>query len=375
MKRILIITPSEISLQAVGAPLMLARLFSGVSPDSLTIVARDIVAPRDSRWHSNALLKYTLGNIRTTMRSVKALTQAAEAVIAKQRPDSILITSDTGSCFIAGYRLAKRYKLPYDLFIFDLWLGNFLKPFDRLLAWIYDRQIFTGARTVFAAGEGLTGHFLRSYGITAVVINNPIPKEAEAPLAIHGSPVGNPPVMLYPGSIYWAQADSIRAVSKALEGTGIELHIYTPQSAEQIARLGIGGRQVKVFPQLPSVEIIQKERASDILLVALSFSRRGRRVLNTASPGKFSEFLASGTPILAVAPAHSFITETSQNRQLALAVPTLDSNEIKAFLQRLLADSTLRKNLATRARQVALAEYTIEINASRLLTALHLYDA
>jgi len=369
MNKTLIITPEPISSHSVGVPLMLFRLLFKTPTAAYHIVSPKAVTPSGSRF-----IRSTFGAISQTRRAIQDIYTQGSALLTQGGFNQILITSDTGAGFIAGYRLAKKFHLPYSLFIFDLWRGNFLKPYNALLAYLYERSIIAGATQLVAAGEGVAKYILERYKKTSVVVNNPLPEEALLPLVATASRPKN--ILLYPGSVYWAQADSLRLVAAAAEHLGLELHIYTPQTEAGLRKLGLLGGHIKLHAPLNSAEIIRLERSASILILPLSFRSYGRRVIETASPGKMSEFLASGTPILCVAPAYSFITRLLTKTQAATVVTTASVATVEAALRGILdaADQAAKK--AQVARALAVSQYDLETNAKRLCGALQLpYEA
>lgn len=363
---------------------MLARLSHDLPPGTLTTLAarppeaHPAISPdtsffdstffkAGSRWHTNPLLKYSITNALTLFRGIRSIVREGEKIVQEAKPKSLLGVSDTGQCLLGTYRLAQKTGVPYDLFLFDLWRGNFLKPVDRLVAWYYEARVIKGARKIFVAGEGLARYLKRVYNINCIVLRNPLPEPF--PADIETESVTN--TILYTGSIYWAQEDCIKRLIEAIKGMSIELHIYTPQSKEELARRGIVHQDnVRILPALPSVKISHLQRTASILFLPLTFARKGVKVIETASPGKMTEYLASGRPILVHAPPYSFISQYNKEHASALVVDQPSTAALRAAIEKLTIDQTLVQELTRHGAEEAQKHYRVETNSAILKAEL-----
>lgn len=380
MKKILVVTQSPPSPNAVGVPLMLWRLFSTFPEGTTTFLAsdeapddpflrgrkeyrffaKDLIKPQ-SWWARSPMLKYTAVNAANFLGQAIRIAREGGRLLATGGVDEIVGISDTGPCFLASWWLSRKFKVPYSILVFDLWRGNFLKPADRLAAFLFEKNILRGARKILTAGEGLAEHLKEQYALAPIVVHNPLPRPAES-----GKPVpprANPPFILYPGSVYWAQEDSVRNLVSAIRGLPVELRIYTPQPASLLEEKGIFGANVHVLPQLSSQETARVEREAAVLFLPLSFARHGWRVIQTASPGKMSEYLAAGRPILVHAPPYAFISRYTKMHACALVVETPSPAALKEAVLRLLRDKPLVQTLTSNARRLAHERYSLIKNA------------
>jgi glycosyltransferase involved in cell wall biosynthesis len=127
----------------------------------------------------------------------------------------------------------------------------------------------------------------------------------------------------------------------------------------QIERLGLQ-EQVKLVGPRPQSEVIQEVQSAAVLAAPCIVCQDGDR---DGLPNVIQEALALGTPVIST--DVTGIPEVVRHGETGLLVPQHDPPTLAAALERLLSDSALRVELATRARRFMEAEFNIHRNTAR----------
>jgi glycosyltransferase involved in cell wall biosynthesis len=126
-----------------------------------------------------------------------------------------------------------------------------------------------------------------------------------------------------------------------------------------IERLGLQERVELVGPR-PQSEVIQEVQSASVLAAPCIVCANGDR---DGLPNVIQEALALGTPV--VTTDVTGIPEVVRHGETGLQVPQRDPPALAAALERLLSDSALRVELASRARRFMEAEFNIHRNTAR----------
>jgi glycosyltransferase involved in cell wall biosynthesis len=127
----------------------------------------------------------------------------------------------------------------------------------------------------------------------------------------------------------------------------------------QIARLGLQDHVELVGPR-PQREVIEEVQRAAALAAPCIVCQDGDR---DGLPNVIQEALALGTPVIST--DVTGIPEVVRHGETGLLVPQHDAPALAAALERLLSDSDLRVELATRARRFMEAEFNIHRNTAR----------
>ena len=168
---------------------------------------------------------------------------------------------------------------------------------------------------------------------------------------------------MYTGTIYWAQIDAIKNLIKAVEGIEkfkVVLHLYTPHDENYLKRKGIFQTDKVSFKKgLPSeMRKIQKE--ASVLFVPLSFKSSFPFLINSSSPGKTYEYMASGRPILIHAPRDSYISRYAMENEFALVVNEDSAQKLKEGIIKLITENKIVNKITENAWKTLLLNHNAE---------------
>ncbi len=286
-----------------------------------------------------------------------SIVRQGRKIIASEKIELLLAYSDSGPALFSTYLLHKLTKKPYYLFFYDLYAGNRLPFLHRALAKVFEPALFRSAKQIFVMSEALAGHYGKKYGKQTVVIHNSIPIPQTRPML----KTLNPPFkIIYTGTIYWAQADAVRNLVKAVEEIAepqIQLWLYTPHDKKYLNDLAIyESEKVRFASGLPS-EMAEIQGSASVLCVLLGFNTGHPLLINTSSPGKTYEYMISGRPILVHAPKESYIAKYAKEHKFAYVVDSDSIEALKEGIARLITDANLAGELINNAWKTAEANH------------------
>ncbi|HET8725896.1 MAG TPA: hypothetical protein VFO41_00165 [Alphaproteobacteria bacterium] len=259
--------------------------------------------------------------------TVRQRAEAMAECLAPVRPSVIVGCSGSPFDLPATFAAARRLRTDFAAYLFDdpvaQWPGRQVRLMLRFHEWNWARHAKRILVPNEALGAALQSRCGRPFSIVRNIVDDAAfpgadPTVGVADVALHR--------IVYTGSVYDAQADAFHTLVKALDALAgrFELHVYTAQSAETLAGLGIEGRFVFRHDYLPWPAIGAVQREAGALFLPLAFDPDLRPVLRTASPGKMGEYLASSRPILVHAPDDSFVSRFFRRHDCGTVVDKRD---------------------------------------------------
>jgi len=259
--------------------------------------------------------------------------------ISRTSPTILLGISDSGPSLLATYYIARKYHIPYYLYLFDLYRGNCFPPIDRFIARIFERELLTHAEEVIVNNEGTVEHIQKLYGnkVKMEIIYNSVFSEKYPPKPTICT-VQPPYEIIFTGNISWAQEGSLLNLLKAatlLSDLPLTISIYINRPPVTIIEEAARHPNVRLtyapYSKMPEIQ----GRAS-LLFLPLAWDTKGPDIIETATPGKFTDYLAAGRPILIHAPDYAYVSKYAKKEKLGLVVDKNDvqylANTIREFL-------------------------------------------
>ena len=382
--------PGDLNGQAV----MLDRLTGGTRASNFILVGTDRKArPRPScpaappfRPLATPFLLRKMFRVGKLHRRLFDLlvwhrSRAIAAIVKRHRCRSIL--GCTGGDLVdlpAAVEAGRLTGVPAFLYYFDDYRIQWAIPGSRwkrriaaTLRDLAEPTVLSRAAGVITPNETLADDVRARTSLPVTVIRNPVDTAAYRRLreAFPRPPLqrSTPLRIVYTGSVYSAQADSLRRLCEAIEllavrGIRAELHLYGQQPCPNV-RATLPADGILFHPPVSTAEAAELQVRADVLFLPLSFTCAYPELIRTSAPGKFGEYLASGTPLLVHAPDDSFpIRFVSRHRcGAACGTPTADS--LADSLAGLIDDPA--GCLAMIRQAVAVAEdFNADVNRQRL---------
>jgi glycosyltransferase involved in cell wall biosynthesis len=260
--------------------------------------------------------------------------------------------SDTGPALISTYLLSKLCRLPYVIYMFDLYFGNNLGIIENCLARTLEPRILRRAAAVFLTNEAITKYYRLRYGhtIKPLLLHNSIFPAQYERLRTPPETV-RPHRIVFTGTVYWAQEQSMLNMIHAMDelrDAEIILDLYIPNLPQSISK-HIANRNNIRMSAAPVSEMPRIQCGASILYLPLSWNTPSPDIIATATPGKLSDYLASGRPILIHAPPYAWVSHYAKQEGFGLVVDEENIQKLRDGVLKLLTDKRLILRLARNA--------------------------
>ncbi len=377
---------------------MLGRLLEGLPKDSYTVMANTYEifknAPQTGTWlpcdyyfvdkktpiSGLGLSKFRSTSVKrkdapnamfltlTSIKSIFSIPNLARTIHQKQPLYAILTTSDNGPFLIGGFLTARRLKLPLYIYLFDLYAGNAFPFHIQWLAYFVEPIMFKQATKIFVTNRHTKQYLQNKYRfIEDKFVVCPNPAQQRKPAPIKPSPKKT---IVYTGNIYWAQQSNLRDLVQAVHSLpDVELHLYAPLTPDQFVSMGLHGPNV-VTGSLSAEQAWQAQCEATILFLPMTFTKQSRDIVMTASPGKLSDYLAVGRPILVYAPPYSQIARYAREEGFAYVVDKQDPRALAHAITEMLEKPVLTKSLITHSKRLLAKEYDLGTIRQRFLETI-----
>lgn len=331
-------------------------------------VKMDLVAKLKRFLKRNALFKTLLG-APLILGQIPMIIKAGKKIVHDQRIELLMGFSDYGPALVGTYYIHKATKVPFHLYMFDVYKGNFFPLTGNLLAIIFEPKLFKSATKIIVNNTETRDFYLRRYGDKVaekmVIIYNatdPAPYlSLQTPITYHQPPYN----IVFTGNVYWAQADSIKNLVKAIDDMpdlDIRFKIYSPTPPEYLRSINIDSPKID-FSVAPGSEMPRIQSEADILFVPLSWHTKSPTIINTATPGKLTDFLIAGRPMLIHAPAESHLARYAKENDFAVVVDEENILALQTAIRQLLSDQEFAQHLVNNAKKTFFINHDICTNA------------
>ena len=174
--------------------------------------------------------------------------------------------------------------------------------------------------------------------------------------------------IVFTGNIYWPQKNSIinlMNLIKSPSNTNINLDIYCPKVPDEIITASENSKKIRfLYSEPDTMPKIQSE--ADILFLPLSWNTEAPDIIKTASPGKLTDYLISGRPILIHAPEYSFIAKYGKEYNFAEVVDAEDQELLLSAIKKLTSNEEYSTKLVVNAKKTFYKNHNALDNSIKL---------
>ena len=295
--------------------------------------------------------------------------RSARRTIREDGITRLLGISDEGLALLGTFLVHKISGIPYSVYLFDLYLGNNLALFNRAIARILEPRLIRNAEVVIVTNEATGEYLRRRYGNSfrlEIVHNSAFPEDFEG---LRTPPFGEPPwKIVFTGNVYWAQEGAILNMIRAMDrirDLPVELDLYCPQATAPARSAGIGRPNVR-FTSAPQSEMPRVQSEATLLFLPLAWRTDAPDIIATASPGKFTDYLASGRPMLVHAPDYSYIARYSREHDIGIVADQDDVGVLAGVVREFLQDPACGSRYVENALKVFKTHHDARKNAIKL---------
>jgi glycosyltransferase involved in cell wall biosynthesis len=296
------------------------------------------------------------------------LIKNGKLVIKQKDSDLLLVISDYGPAMISSYFLSKIIKKPCVVYLFDLYRGNFYPFPGGILANVFEKRLLKNASKIIVTNQGTKDFYINRYGNIFEnkfsIIHNSISPEPYLPL-INPYQSKSPYRIIFTGRINWPQIRSLQNMIKAvneIDDLDIQFHIYSPNTKDFLNKVGIvENSKIKIATASPT-EMPQIQSQADILFLPLSWKTKSQAIIDTATPGKFTDYLIAGRPILIHAPASSYLVKYARDNNIAAIVDNENLQNLKNTIKKIVKDIDFSQEIIKNAQILFFKNHDINKN-------------
>ncbi|MGA2616460.1 MAG: glycosyltransferase family 4 protein [Thermoguttaceae bacterium] len=332
-------------------------------------------------WHTRFPKRKLLGRI---VNYLSFLLGALWAAVWVKRPDVVVVETDPPLLCLIGWYLQRVRGTKLVVYLQDIHpdigiaIGKFrngrlIRTLRRLMF-----RVYRGADRVVVLSRDMREHVIGS-GVAperVVCIPNWIDTAKVQPIK-HNNPfreehgLNGEFVVMYSGNLGLCQRleDVIAAAGHLRHRKDILILLVGEgalkrQLEDQVVQLGLSN--VRFLPYQPKSELASSLSAADVHLVPLD-----PRVAACLMPSKLYGVLASGTPLVAVAPDECELAELTRRHNIGVVAPPGEPEALADILARLADETWDLGEMGLRARRLAEAKYDRKCVTSRFDALLH----
>ena len=224
------------------------------------------------------------------------------------------------------------------------------------------KLILDKSNLLLSISEGMSIEYLKRYHKEFLPFHNPIDLEKWLPFKKENWEFEKNFSILYTGRIGVANNQSIDAICKVIESinkenNNIRLDIFTGDynSAYALSIMKYAG--VTIHKPIRHDDIPKLLTSYDLLVLPLDFNKDGIKFARLSMPGKASEYMISGTPILLFSSDEMEVVRHAKIHKWALCVTENDNNLLKNAILKFYKDFNIRKMYGKTAHEYALINF------------------
>lgn len=287
------------------------------------------------------------------------------SLVKKNDCDLLIVCTGDIVNFPASTIASKILSMPIIYYVFDDYV--FCRyGIRKLVCTFVEKTIINSKSVVVAPNEVVASDYKRRYDVNVNIIRNAVDVET---LKRHcarskGERPSNVKQIVYAGSIYRAHYDSFGKFIEVLNDKfydRIFFNIYSDVSEATIKKYRLHGRSVACQPKVDEKDVAEILASADGLFLPLAFKSKIDSVLRSSAPLKMGEYLATGVPVLVVAPAEYFVSKFFQENKCGIVVTSVDDGSIEEGLNKLLSDSEERDRITRNAISLAEREFALNV--------------
>jgi glycosyltransferase involved in cell wall biosynthesis len=275
------------------------------------------------------------------------------SLIRREKITDLLVVFPNEEFLLVGYLASRITGVNLYPYFHNTYAEN--RPGRRhAFALALQKRVFDRARHVFVMSEGMARLYRRNY--PNLHHCSPLLHSFNESLPTYASPPapGDPVQLAFCGTINDSCLEAMRRLSQAvLELPNTHLRILSGSSVSLLGDLN-GAQDRVVAGPVSRDELLNHLRAADFVLLPHGFTGRlSAEEYETIFPTKTIEYLICGRPILAHAPANSYLSAFLRENDCALLVTDPDPAALRDAVQQLCADPALRDRLVRNALAAA----------------------
>lgn len=316
--------------------------------------------------------KVTNNIITKTIYKIKKICHTiilGKNIVKREKINLLIAISDGGFSFLTTIIISILTKRPYILFLFDIYKGNNIAQ-NKFFTKTLESIAFKKATKIIVTNEGTKRYYENIYQeIKDIeIINNSIVFEPYSNLSPNTNKENGNINLVFTGNIYWPQESAVEDVLQLVKNNNnlkIDFTIYCPNPPTRIVSEYKNTPNIKIC-SAPQAEMPRIQNEADILLLPLSWDTPSPKVIETATPGKLTDYLISGKPILIYAPDYAYITEYGNKFNFAAVVNKRSEEALIEAINKITNNQDYRDNLVNNAKILFHKNHNAALNSLKL---------
>lgn len=297
-------------------------------------------------------------------------------ILIKEKCQVLLVCSGGFQDMPAAYLACRWAKVKLVPYVFDDYVYQWQNRQRKLAAWMMPK-IAKASVNIIVPNEFIKKDYEGQYKIKCTLIHN-----SQIPIDLkkvdQAKPVFNKKEIniVYTGMVYHANYDAFHNLIEAVEKIGkingkkVIIHIYSLQSASDLAKIRIKGKNIIVHEHIHQSEVHAVQRQADILFLPLGFKTPIKEVIRTSAPSKMAEYLTIGRPILIHVPADTYINWYFEKNKCGIVVNQSNPAILAKAIVNLVKNPKLQKLISRQAIIMAEKEYSLKESRKRFFELL-----
>lgn len=335
--------------------------FDRLSPPEGRLTCKHLVFPT-----TNETGRWGLGRLKTLIDWLLLPVLVAYGVLVLKKNDkSVIVTIAHGHFFVAAALAGLITKTPFVLMVHDDWVSETLQNSMVLsyLAPTIFRAIAKRAAHVYVVTAYMQQMLSERYNVRSEVQMPATQRE----LALENHANGHALRILYAGTGTGAMEDSLAFLVELVRSDLLreykvgdwELHLYAPVDLSHPSQALWNHERIKPHGWVDQKTLQNEIAAADILFLPFSFREEQRHATERAFPAKTADYLASGKPILVLAPEYSSVARYLRRHDCAAVVDQLDPKMLAGAISEISKSEDRRRQLGANAIQAFATNHDI----------------
>jgi glycosyltransferase involved in cell wall biosynthesis len=231
------------------------------------------------------------------------------------------------------------------------------------------------AERVIVTNEGTEQYYHHRYEqkIHTAIVHNAVFPETYDDRRTTFSPQ-SPYTILFTGHVYWAQEQAVLNLIQAMDKVQdlpVKLDLYIPKANEIITAAVAGKNNIRITAA-PQSEMPRVQSEATLLFLPLAWNTKAPDIIATATPGKFTDYLASGRPMLVHAPDYAYVSQYTKQHELGIVVDTNSVEQLATAIRNYLKNPSDGQRYVDNALRVFHENHDARKNAQKLTELLNM---
>jgi len=318
-----------------------------------------------------SFLKFFVFNLKL----INKINKDGAKIVKDKKIDLLIGLSNVETNLFSTFILSKKTDKPYVIYLFDLYYGNQLSFPYNILAKFTEPIIFRNAKHILVTNDATKDYYIKKYRNEekySIIYNCVSPDVYVLNFPETQKNTAHKTNIVFTGNIYWAQESALNNLLNFASQTKLNLNvtIYCPNPPLNLVDKYKNIDNIK-FTSASQSEMPKIQSEADILFLPLSWNTEAPDIIKTASPGKLTDYLIAGRPILIHAPDYSFIAQYAKENNFAEVVDKEDSNLLENAIQRLTEDKEYSDKLVENAKKTFYKNHNAYTNAEKITNIIN----